>query len=129
MDGAQDSDAQPVTTANIYNVTSIGQPVSGDHATALRDNARVQFHNCIFMDQGEQVVKNDNVDGDGSHGYGFNGTLSWVDTWTTAFNVFSTVNAPANPANFYKAQTSGKLIQFTDSVFFRNLFASAYTEA
>ena len=39
MDGAEDSDYQPVTTASLYNMTVIGQPVDGDGATAWRDNA------------------------------------------------------------------------------------------
>jgi hypothetical protein len=107
----------------------IGQPVVGDHATAWRDNARVQYRNSIFMDLGERLVAFDNVDGDGGAGYGNNGTLSWANTWTTDYNVFSTVNAPANPAAFYPVQTSGKLAEISDSVFFRNLNGSAYTEA
>jgi hypothetical protein len=81
-DGAEDSDWQPVTTTVVYNATVIGQPLDGDHATAWRDNARVQYRNCVFMDIGEAVVKLDNVDGDGGNGYGHNGTLSWVNTWT-----------------------------------------------
>jgi len=131
MDGAEDSDAQPVTTATIYNATFIGQPApgAGDGATAWRDNARVQFRNSIFMDCGEKVVRFDNEDGDGSQGYGFNGTLSWSDTWTTPWNVTSTVNAPSDPGMFYTAQTSGRLIEMTGSVFFRNLDSAAYTEA
>jgi len=128
LDGAEDSDWQPVTTATIYNATVIGQP-GGDHGTAWRDNARVQFRNCIFMDLGERLIRNDNVDGDGANGYGFNGTLSFNDTWTTNYNVFSGVNAPANPAAFYTAQTSGKLAEMTDSVFYNNTNANAYTEA
>ncbi len=130
-DGAQNSDAQPVTTAVIYNFTAIGQPVpgAGDHGTAWRDNARVQYRNCIFMDLGDRVVSFDNLDGDGSQGYGFNGTLSWPATWTTNFNVYSAVNACPNPASRYTAQTSGKLAEMRDSVFFRNLATDAYTEA
>jgi len=129
-DGGEDSDWQPVTTATIYNFTAIGQPVDGDQGTAWRDNARIQYRNCIFMDLGEELVRLDNVDGDGAHGYGFNGTLSWADTWTTNFNaVPAHANDPANPSLFYKAQTSGKLAEVTDSVFFRNVFASAYTTA
>jgi hypothetical protein len=128
-DGAEDSDWQPVTTAAIYNLTVIGQPVDGDQGTAWRDNVRIQYGNCIFMDLGEVLVKNDNVDGDGGSGYGHNGTLSFADTWTTDFDVYSDVNAPPNPEDFYKAQTSGKLAQIRDSVFFRNLHADAYTEA
>lgn len=128
MDGAEDSDWQPVTTAVIYNATVIGQP-SGDHGTAWRDNARVQFRNCIFMDLGERLIRNDNVDGDGANGYGFNGTLSFNNTWSTAYTVFSGVNAPPNPADFYQAQTSGKLAEMTDSVFYNNTNANAYSEA
>jgi hypothetical protein len=129
MDGAEQSDYQPVTTGTLYNLTVIGQPVGGDHGTAWRDNCRMQIRSSIFMDLGEQLIRNDNVDGDGGAGYGFNGTLTWANTWTTAYNVFSTVNAPANPAAFYTAQVDGNLNELRDSVFFRNQNASAYTEA
>ena len=129
VDGAEQSDFQPVTTGTMYNLTVIGQPVSGDHGIAFRDNARLQVRNSIFMDLGEVLVKNDNVDGDGGLGYGYNGTLSWAQTWTTPYSATSTVNAPANPAAFYTAQSSGNLNELSDSVFYRNNFASAYTEA
>ena len=129
LDGAEQSDWQPVTTATLYNMTVIGQPVSGDHGTAWRDGARVQIRNSIFMDLGERLVNNDNIDGDGGAGYGFNGTLSWANCWTTPFNTYSTVNAPANPAQYYTAQLDGKLCEIKDSVMFRNLFATAYNEA
>ncbi len=136
MDGAEDSDAQPVTTAAIYNFTTIGQPLQGDQGTAWRDGARVQFGNCIWMDLGEALVKNDNADGDGSHGYGYNGTLSWINTWTTPYTSYSPVNAGTftpgafnDPAVMYTAQSAGNLVQIKDSVFFQNAFASAYTEA
>lgn len=129
IDGAEQSDWQPVTTSTLYNMTLIGQPVSGDHATAWRDNARLQLRNCVFMDLGKRLVGFENVDGDGGAGYGHNGTLSWADTWLTDYNVYSTVNAPVNPAAFYPVQTSGKLAEISDSVFFRNLNGSAYTEA
>jgi hypothetical protein len=90
----------------------------------------MQYRNCIFMDIGEEVVKLDNIDGDGAHGYGFNGTLSWADTWTTAYNAVPGARErlpQRTHASHYAAQTSGKLAEITDSVFFRNLFASAYT--
>jgi hypothetical protein len=128
-DGAEDSDWQPVTTALVHNVTMIGQPLDGDHATAWRDNARVQYRNCTIMDCGEEVVRFDNLDGDGAHGYGFNGTTSWAATWTTSSATFSAVNPPANPADFYKAQLPGMLAEIKDTVFFRNQHAAAYTEA
>lgn len=128
-DGAEDSDWQPVTTTSIYNATVIGQPFDGDGATAWRDNARVQYHNCIFMDCGEKVVRFDNIDGDGAHGYGFNGTLSWANTWKTPYTATSKVNAPSKPGDFYKSQVSGMLCEITDSVFYNNKNKSAYTEA
>ena len=132
IDGAAKSDAQPVTTVALYNMTLIGQPLSGRAATKWRDNARAQFNNCIFMDVGKEVIKNDNTDGeatDGQTGYGYNGTLTWANTWTTNYNVYSAVNPFANPSAAYTGQSSGKLIQYTDSVFFNNLNAAAYTEA
>lgn len=130
-DGAEDSDWQPVTTAAIYNATVVGQPLDGDRATAWRDNARVQYHNCIFTDCGEEIVGFDNVDGDGDggNGYGFHGTLSWAQTWTTPYTATSTVNAPANPSAFYRSQTSGMLAEIKDSVFHHNLAGNAYTQA
>ena len=127
-DGAEQSDYQPVTTATIYNCTVVGQPLDGDGGTAWRDNARVQYRNCIFMDLGERLVRFDNIDGDGGLGYGFNGTLSWPDTWTTDFDM-----APAHPNDcppgIYQAQVDGKLAEITDSIFARNLAADAYTES
>jgi len=120
IDGAEDSDWQPVTTTSIYNCTFIGQPFDGDGATAWRDNARVQYRNCIFMDCGEKVVRFDDVDGDGANGYGHNGTLSWSSTWTTPYTATSAVNAPGNPGAFYTAQRSGNLCEMTDSVFYNN---------
>jgi len=129
-DGAEDSDAQPVTTAVVYNVTVVGQPIDGDGGTTWRDNARVQYRNCIFMDLGEKLVRPDGDDGDGASGYGFNGTLSWEETWTTPAGTHSTVNiGSADPDVLYTAQKDGMLAEITDSVFFRNLHAEAYTEA
>ncbi|MBU3727922.1 MAG: hypothetical protein FGM37_01550 [Phycisphaerales bacterium] len=134
IDGAEQSDYQPVTTCVLYNMTVIGdRGTTGangcDHGVAYRDNARVQIRNSIFMDLGERLVAIDNVDGDGGAGYGHNGTLSWAATWTTPYSTFSTVNAPTNPALFYRAQVDGFLNEIKDSVFFNNTFSSAYTEA
>jgi len=136
-DGAEDSDAQPVTTSTIYNATIIGNPIDGDGGTVWRDNARVQYRNCIFMDLGEKLVRPDGDDGDGANGYGYNGTLSFADTWTTDYTVTSDVNAcigcsvgDFNHADtLYTVQTSGKLAEITDSVFFSNLHADAYTDS
>ena len=43
--------------------------------------------------------------------------------------MYSAVNPFASPSTAYTAQVSGKLIQFTDTVFFNNTNAAAYTEA
>ena len=129
IDGAEDSDWQPVTSTALYNLTVIGQPIDGDGLTAWRDNANVQYRKCIFMDCGEKVVRFDGDDGDGANGYGFNGTLDWPTRWTTPYNTYSTINAPGNPQSFYRAQFNGNLIEMTDSVFFNNTSSSAYTEA
>ena len=132
IDGAAKSDAQPVTTTSLANLTLIGQPLSGKRAIKYRDGARMQLHNSIVMNAGEAVVRNDNTDGeatDGQTGYGFNGTLTFAQTWTTDWNVYSTVNPFANPAQAYTAQNSGKLNQIRDTVFFSNIHPSAYTEA
>ncbi|MBN1256986.1 MAG: hypothetical protein JXA52_04705 [Planctomycetes bacterium] len=130
-DGAEDSDAQPITTSTIYNFTMIGQPIDGDGATTWRDNAHVQYRNCIIMDCGEKVVRFDNVDGDGANGYGYNGTLPWASCWTTPYTYTETVNAGApgtvgDPAVLYTVQTSGMLCEITDTVFYQN---ADYTEA
>jgi hypothetical protein len=130
IDGAEDSDAQPVTTAAIYNFTVVGQPGypnGGDHGIALRDNARVQFHNMIFMDIGEQILKNDGSDGDNANGYGYNGTLSFADTWKTSASVHPTINAGTwtpgafnDPSQLYRSQDpNGMLLEVVDSIFYR----------
>ncbi len=129
-DGAEDSDWQPVSTNVIYNFTDIQQPNNTRGLTAWRDNNRTQYHQCIFMDCGGEVVKFDNSDGDGAHGYGFNGTLDWPTTWTTAYNaVPPTANDPACVSCFYNVQTMGNLAEIRDTVMFRNTAANAYTEA
>ncbi len=139
-DGAEDSDAQPVSTNTLYNWTLVGQPLSGHSATAWRDNNRAQYRNMIFMDVGSDVVGADNTDGDNGSGYGFNGTLSFADTWTTPYTVHSAVNAmsPApvpgsfnDPNVLYQAQSStaawnGMLAEIVDSVFFRNIGTSSH---
>jgi hypothetical protein len=129
-DGAEDSDYQPVTTASLWNMTLIGCLADGDGATAWRDGARVQYNSCIIMDCAEKVVRPDGDDGDGASGYGHNGTLTFAEVWTTDYNAAPAhVNDCAMPGMVYQAQTSGKLAQIVDTVFFRNLSSSAYDEA
>jgi len=111
-DGAENSDAQPVTTAQIANFTMIGQP-DGDGATVWRDGARVQYNQCIIMDCGEKVVRPDGDDGDGSAGYGFNGTLTLAE-------VFNTPYTYSGNNKLYSAQVSGTLAGINDSVLYNN---------
>ncbi len=135
IDGAESADYQPVTTATVYNFTCIGNPLEARRGTAWRDGARVQFRNCIFMNLGLELLHNDGTDGDsGSGGYGTNATLPFFDAnnpdiWDTDWSVHSPVNACMDPSAIYQAQTSGKLAEITDSVFFANNNAAAYTEA
>lgn len=135
IDGAAKSDAQPVTTVSLYNMTLIGQPLSAKRAIKYRDGARLQLNNSIVMDAGEAVVRNDGSDNeatDGQTGYGFNGTLSFNACWTTDFNVYSTVNpftTNPTPAEAYTSLDGGKLNQIRDTVFFNNANSAAYTTA
>jgi len=134
IDGAEKSDAQPVTTGVVYNLTLIGQTGStgGDTGVEFRDNANLQIRNSIFMDVGEQCIRNINTDGEatgGQTGYGHNGTLTYAARWTTPYNTYSSVNAFSNPAQAYQAQVNGNLIDVRDCVFYNNLNASAYSEA
>jgi hypothetical protein len=130
LDGAEAADWQPLTTGVLYNLTVVSQPVDGDAATAWRDNARMQIRNSVFMHCAEQVVffedLGDHSCGGGVKGYGAGGHLNWPTTWTTAYNVFPAPNSCGNPAAIYKAQTSGNLIEFKDTVFYQN---ADYTEA
>lgn len=124
IDGAEMADAQPVTTTRIYNMTVVGQPIKGDHGTAWRDNARVQYRNCVWTEVGEKLVKNDGDAGEGMGSYGFNGTLSWEDTWSTQAgtdpNMANALPAGTVYADYYNAQdtsTGSKLAEIKDSVF------------
>ena len=130
VDGAEQSDWQPVTTAALYNLTVIGHD-EGDGMIAWRDNANLQVRNCIFMDGGERVIRFDNNDGDGCGlGYGHNNTLSWPARWTTPATTTSTINAFTNPAAAYTAQdASGNLIDYRDNLFFNHTASNAYIEA
>ncbi|MFO8014784.1 MAG: hypothetical protein R6X20_15930 [Phycisphaerae bacterium] len=134
-DGAEQSDVQPRTTSTIYNFTCIGEPNTGDDGTAWRDNARIQYRKCIWIDCGEKLVQWDDTDGDGGRGYGFDGDLdgpggagaphapthTWAEAWTTDWDVLPTINAGAGdfaPSELYWVQTSGKLCEIVDSVWY-----------
>ena len=118
-DGAEDAATQPRTTAKIYNFTVIGNPNDGDYGTAWRDNARLQYRNMVFMDLGDKLVKNDVTDGEGAQGYGYLGTHTFADIWTTDYNVYPTLNiGSADPTVLYQSQTDGKLAEIKDSVFY-----------
>jgi len=106
-DGADgDSSAQPVTASSIWNATVIGAPEvvnrdfgtdgdSTDRLIALRDNVNLQIWNSVFMTDGENALNNDGDDGDGSTGFGANGTLTFAQRWNTAAS--SLLNPASNP--------------------------------
>ena len=108
-DGAENANAQPVTTARIENFTAIGQPGTndnngGDGGTVWRDNARVQYDRCVWMDIDDELVKFDCQDKDGAAGYDGDdndstklvnndppdGTMNWYEHWTTSYNTWIT---------------------------------------
>lgn len=134
LDGAESSSWQPITTAALYNLTVIGQPLSGDGLIAWRDGARAQFRNSIFMDGGERIVRLDPGTSP-TAGYGDPSAsppvpgLTWGEVWSTAASALPLPNAPAGQGAFYRAQVDGQLAEITGSIFYRNLSSNAYTEA
>ena len=154
-DGAEDAHAQPMTTALIKCVTVVGQPadqgVNGngsDAGTAWRDNARVQYDSCIWMDLDDELIKFDCEDGDGANGYDGDGdkntkdrssacpdgTMNWDQHWTTSYNTwvtsqyadpnyFGIENCGINHGDLYGYVCCGydrnaPLCQITNSVFY-----------
>ena len=127
IDGAEDSDAQPATTTKIANFTVIGNPYSGDGGTTWRDNARVQYHNCLFLDIGEELIRLDGNDGDGAQGYNYalggvatNGVgdiPAFSSLWASSYTNYPTMNwsddVYATAAEMYPVQTSGYLCEMT----------------
>lgn len=147
-DGAEDADAQPVTTVRIENFTAVGQPGTasnpgGDAGTAWRDNARVQYDSCVWMDLDDQIIKFDNADKDGAAGYDgtaatdsagdklvnntpADGTMNWYQHWTTSYNDWKS-GSYADPVGcgidfdgiyetFMTTDPAGMLCQITNSV-------------
>jgi hypothetical protein len=135
MDGAEDCDYQPVTTAQVANVTVIGNSsndVGTDHGIALRANANVQFRQMVLAHIGLNAVQNDGDDGDGPCGYGDNGTLDFNTRFATPAFVGGAPNVqlanlgaedmPGKNTRFdlYTAQQTGELLGVYGSVFYNN---------
>jgi hypothetical protein len=132
FDGAENCNWQPVTSGVVYNATVVGQPLDGDHGTAWRDNARMQFRNMVFLDVGADLVQNDGDDGDGACGYGGKGLGDPVGTeadtfaelWTTPFSSYYDVNwdmagaGGVSQAVFYPSMTNGNMAELKDSVIY-----------
>jgi hypothetical protein len=88
------------------------------------------------MDIGERVVSFDNLDGDGGDGYGRQRHVvvgryveHAVPRRSRRSIRFAGEAAVGAPGSHYQAQTSGRLAEITDSVFFKNEHGTAYTEA
>ncbi|MEZ6037082.1 MAG: hypothetical protein R3F29_06355 [Planctomycetota bacterium] len=143
IDGAERCDWQPVTTAAIHNFTVIGGiNASGtDKLVELRDNARVQFLNCIFMDGAENVFHDQVTDGEVNNNTTVCGPGSLVPQMlarmtTPASSTYATNAFPGSPeltpAQAYTAQQTGandRLVQVRGCLFFNNNGGSAYPEA
>jgi hypothetical protein len=116
MDGAEDAAAQPYGAALIHNFTTVGQPFDGDQGTEWRDNMRAQFHNCVFMDVGGNMIKDGGDGGDGG-GYGAAGVPTLAELFATPFNTYPANTAGVDPGALYPNFTSGNWCQFTNCVF------------
>ncbi len=133
-DGSEAADAQPVTTASLYNFTVIGQP-DGDGGTAWRDNARIQHRQHIFYEIGERLLRNDGDDGDGQLGYASGASTghTLAHTFTTAYTTLPTWNAGSGlyaPSNLYQAHSAGDpsigqgfLSEISDCLFYNNTYS------
>ena len=115
MDGAENSSAQPFGAPLIYNFTTIGQPLQGDVGTEWRDNMRAQFHNSIFMDLGDVMIK-DGTTGGGGGQYSGAGT-SLAALFTTPYNTYPANTAGVTPSVLYPNFTQGFWAEFKDCVF------------
>ncbi|MFN3244274.1 MAG: hypothetical protein ACE37K_22405 [Planctomycetota bacterium] len=139
IDGAERCDWQPVTTCAIHNFTVIGGGIpSGvnptDELVEFRDNSRVQFLNCIFMDAGKEVINDKVTDGEVNNNTTVCGAGSavpqMVARMTTPATSTYAVNPFANPAAAYQAQNpAGNLVEFRGCLYYNNNSSSAYTEA
>ncbi len=139
IDGAERCDWQPVTTAAIHNFTVVGgdRPAGvnpTDELVEFRDNARVQFLNCIFMDAGKEVINDKVTDGEANNNTTVCGAGSAVPQLLTRMTTPATqtyANNPfSNPAAAYQAQNSaGNLVEFRGCLYYNNNASSAYTEA
>jgi hypothetical protein len=127
MDGAEDAAAQPYGAALIHNFTTIGQPFDGDQGTEWRDNMRAQFHNCVFMDVGDKMVKDGGTGGDGG-GYGSAGVPTLAELFATSVDVMPENAAGVDPNVLYPNFTSGNWCQFTNCVFHNLAETDSLTE-
>lgn len=143
MDGAERCDWQPVTTCRIANFTVIGSPPQSasdatgtDSLVELRDNVRVQFQNCIFMDGGDSVFKDAVTDNESCNNGANCGSLvpsvaTRMQTAATSYFGTNPFAAPEiAPATAYQAQNPfGKQIEVRGCIYYNNIRTNAYPEA
>ncbi|MGC6488093.1 MAG: hypothetical protein ACON4Z_10635 [Planctomycetota bacterium] len=143
IDGAERCDWQPVTTAAIHNFTVIGGGQSGpsssgptDNLVEFRDNARVQFLNCIFMEGGKEVFNDKVTDGEVNNNTTVCGPGSAVPQMAARMTAdatsFYSNNAFSIPAVGYQAQdlrAGHKQVELRGSVYYNNLSTTAYADA
>ncbi|MEC7724711.1 MAG: hypothetical protein VYD05_04300, partial [Planctomycetota bacterium] len=105
-----------------------------DELVEFRDNSRVQFLNCTFMDAGKEVINDKVTDGEVNNNTTVCGAGSLVPQLLTRMTTPATqtyANNPfGNPSAAYQAQnSSGNLNEFRGCVYYNNNSSSAYTEA
>ncbi len=143
MDGAEQCNWQPVTTARLANFTVIGSTpqnpndsTAGDDLVELRDNCRVQFLNCIFMDGGDNVFDDAVSDNEACNQTAncaslVPSSLARCQTSASTFYATNPFAAPEiSPAQAYQAQNpAGNQIEYRGCLFFNNIRPQAYIEA
>ena len=142
IDGAERCDWQPVTTCALHNWTVIGgenDAPSGsptDELVEFRDNARVQFLNCIFMDAGKEVFNDKVTDGEANNNTTVCGLGSSVPQMQARMTTSASTTYSVNPfsgggaAQAYTAQDpAGKLVQLRGCIYYNNDAPTAYPEA
>jgi hypothetical protein len=72
------------------------------------------------MDCSEKVVRPDGDDGDGQSGYGYNGTLTLAEGFSTPCTELPTNSIGVPPSSIYMAQKEGTLSGFENCVFYNN---------
>jgi hypothetical protein len=115
MDGAErPNEMQPYANPQLFNLTVIGQPTTGDNGMSMRDNMRLQVGNSIFMDIGDRLIS---FDENNNNADMYNAFHTPHDTYTTDGVDFAGLPY-SSMDQFYSPSRSGNWSWVKDCVFF-----------